>query len=243
MARAVTSSHDELALRLLAQGEMEVLGLMPRASNYTFLARVRLGDAEAHAIYKPRDGEVPLWDFPDGTLCKREVAAYVVASSLGWPSVPPTVLRDGPEGIGSAQLFIEFDPRHHFFTLQEQRTDDFRRIAVFDAIVNNADRKGGHCLLGKDGEIHVIDHGVCFSSSPKLRTVIWDFAGDPIPEVLLADVARLEAELRDGPTRAALAGLLDPIELDATHRRTETIIRSKRFPLPGPERPYPWPAV
>jgi uncharacterized repeat protein (TIGR03843 family) len=243
MARAVTSSHDELALRLLAQGEMEVLGLMPRASNYTFLARVRLGDAEANAIYKPRDGEVPLWDFPDGTLCKREVAAYVVASSLGWPSVPPTVLRDGPEGIGSAQLFIEFDPRHHFFTLQEQRTDDFRRIAVFDAIVNNADRKGGHCLLGKDGEIHVIDHGVCFSSSPKLRTVIWDFAGDPIPEVLLADVARLEAELRDGPTRAALAGLLDPIELDATHRRTETIIRSKRFPLPGPERPYPWPAV
>jgi uncharacterized repeat protein (TIGR03843 family) len=222
---------------------MEVLGLMPRASNYTFLARVRLGDAEANAIYKPRDGEVPLWDFPDGTLCKREVAAYVVASSLGWPSVPPTVLRDGPEGIGSAQLFIEFDPRHHFFTLQEQRTDDFRRIAVFDAIVNNADRKGGHCLLGKDGEIHVIDHGVCFSSSPKLRTVIWDFAGDPIPEVLLADVARLEAELRDGPTRAALAGLLDPIELDATHRRTETIIRSKRFPLPGPERPYPWPAV
>jgi uncharacterized repeat protein (TIGR03843 family) len=243
MARAVTSSHDELALRLLAQGEMEVLGLMPRASNYTFLARVRLGDAEANAIYKPRDGEVPLWDFPDGTLCKREVAAYVVASSLGWPSVPPTVLRDGPEGIGSAQLFIEFDPRHHFFTLQEQRTDDFRRIAVFDAIVNNADRKGGHCLLGKDGEIHVIDHGVCFSSSPKLRTVIWDFAGDPIPEVLLADVARLEAELRDSPTRAALAGLLDPIELDATHRRTETIIRSKRFPLPGPERPYPWPAV
>jgi uncharacterized repeat protein (TIGR03843 family) len=243
MGRAVTSSHGELALRLLAQGEMEVLGLMPRASNYTFLARVRLGDAEANAVYKPRDGEVPLWDFPDGTLCKREVAAYVVASSLGWPSVPPTVLRDGPEGIGSAQLFIEFDPRHHFFTLQKQRADDFRRIAVFDAIVNNADRKGGHCLLGKDGEIHVIDHGVCFSSSPKLRTVIWDFAGDPIPEVLLADVARLEAELRDGPTRAALAGLLDPIELDATHRRTETIIRSKRFPLPGPERPYPWPAV
>jgi uncharacterized repeat protein (TIGR03843 family) len=243
MARAVTSSHDELALRLLAQGEMEVLSLMPRASNYTFLARVRLGDDEAHAVYKPRDGEVPLWDFPDGTLCKREVAAYVVASSLGWPSVPPTVLRDGPEGIGSAQLFIEFDPRHHFFTLQERRADDFRRVAVFDAIVNNADRKGGHCLLGKDGEIHVIDHGVCFSSSPKLRTVIWDFAGDPIPEKLLADVVRLEAELRDGPARAALAGLLDPIELDATHHRTETILRSKRFPLPGPERPYPWPAV
>jgi uncharacterized repeat protein (TIGR03843 family) len=243
MARAVSSSHGELALRLLAQGEMEVLSLMPRASNYTFLTRVHLGDDECQAVYKPRDGEAPLWDFPDGTLCKREVAAYVVSASLGWPSVPPTVLRDGPEGIGSAQLFVDFDPRHHFFTLQEQRADDFRRVAVFDAIVNNADRKGGHCLLGKDGRIHVIDHGVCFSSSPKLRTVIWDFAGDPIPDELLGDVARLEAELRDGPTRAALGGLLDPIELDATHRRTAAILRSKRFPLPGNERPYPWPAV
>jgi uncharacterized repeat protein (TIGR03843 family) len=243
MARAVSSPQGELALRLLTEGEMEILGLMPRASNYTFLTKVHLGDDECHAVYKPRDGEAPLWDFPDGTLCKREVAAYVVARSLGWPSVPPTVLRDGPEGLGSAQLFVDFDPRHHFFTLQEQRADDFRRVAVFDAIVNNADRKGGHCLLGRDGVIHVIDHGVCFSPSPKLRTVIWDFAGEPIPDDLLSDVARLEAELREGPTRLALTELLDPLELDATHRRASCLLRSKRFPMPGLERSYPWPAV
>jgi len=222
---------------------MEILGLMPRASNYTFLTKVTLEGEERLAVYKPRDGEAPLWDFPDGTLCRREVAAYVVARALGWPSVPPTVLRDGPEGLGSAQLFVEFDPRHHFFTLQEQRADDFRRVAVFDAIVNNADRKGGHCLLGKDDRIHVIDHGVCFSPSPKLRTVIWDFAGDPIPGELLADVARLEVDLREGETCARLGELLDAMEVEATVRRTAALLRTKRFPLPGPERPYPWPAV
>ena len=240
MALAPSPTPD---VRILAEGEMEILGLMPRASNYTFLAKVALGEEERHAVYKPRDGEAPLWDFPDGTLCKREVAAYVVAQALGWPSVPPTVLRDGPEGLGSAQLFVEFDTRHHFFTLQEQRADDFRRVAVFDAIVNNADRKGGHCLLGTDGIIHVIDHGVCFSPSPKLRTVIWDFAGEPIPDALLDDVIRLEQDLRDGPTCERLHDLLDPMEVEATLGRTAALLRSKRFPLPGPDRPYPWPAV
>jgi len=204
MARAVSPSSGELTLRLLTEGDMEILGLMPRASNYTFLTRIRLGDDECHAVYKPRDGEAPLWDFPDGTLCKREVAAFVVAASLGWPSVPPTVLRDGPEGVGSAQLFVDFDPRHHFFTLQEQRADDFRRVAAFDAIVNNADRKGGHCLLGRDGVIYVIDHGVCFGASPKLRTVIWDFAGDPIPAELLDDLVT-SAPARNREVEAARA--------------------------------------
>jgi len=242
MARAV--SNDELVERLLAEGEMEILGLLPRASNYTFLARVRLGEEETYAVYKPREGEAPLWDFPDGTLCKREVAAYVVAKALRWPSVPPTVLRDGPEGPGSVQLFVEFDPSEHYFTLQDRRADDFRRVAAFDAIVNNADRKGGHCLLGLDGTIHVIDHGVCFSPTPKLRTVIWDFAGDAIPDELLDDLTKLDAELRDdGATRTALRELLDPLEVDATARRTAGLLRSKRFPLPGPDRPYPWPAV
>ena len=240
MARAVSSSNAEA---VLAEGEMEILGLMPRASNYTFLARVRRGEDECHAVYKPRDGEAPLWDFPDGTLCKREVAAYVVARALGWPSVPPTVLRDGPEGIGSAQLFVEFDPREHFFTLQDRWADDFRRVAVFDAIVNNADRKGGHCLLGRDGAIHVIDHGVCFSPQPKLRTVIWDFAGDAIPDELLEDVSRLERDLREGETRGALRDLLDPLEVDATARRAAALLRTRRYPLPGIDRPYPWPAV
>jgi hypothetical protein len=241
MARAI--SHDELMERLLVDGELEILGLLPRASNYTFLARVRRGEDETLAVYKPLAGEAPLWDFPDGTLCRREVAAYVVAKALGWPSVPPTVLRDGPEGSGSVQLFVEFDPSQHYFTMQDHRPDDFRRVALFDAIVNNADRKGGHGLLGLDGRIHVIDHGVCFSASPKLRTVIWEFAGQPIPEELLADVARLETDLREGPARARLCELLDAREVEATARRAHALVTSARFPRPGPDRPYPWPAV
>src|SRR5438309_9737957 len=130
MARVI--ARDEATERLLAEGEMEILGLMPRASNYTFLASVRRGEEQVHAVYKPRAGETPLWDFPEGTLCRREVAAYLVARALGWPNVPPTVLRDGPEGPGSVQRFIEFDPREHFFTMQDRRPDDFRRVALFD---------------------------------------------------------------------------------------------------------------
>jgi uncharacterized repeat protein (TIGR03843 family) len=241
VARAI--ARDEATLRLLSEGEMEILGLMPRASNFTFLARVRMGDDVTHAVYKPRDGEAPLWDFPDGTLCSREVAAYLVSSALGWPSVPPTVLRDGPAGPGSVQLFVEFDPHEHFFTLQARRVEDFQRVACFDAVVNNADRKGGHCLLGEDDRIHVIDHGVCFAAAPKLRTVIWDFAGDPIPEALLADVRRVAAELREGPLCAGLGALLDREEVEATAARADRLVRVGRFPHPGSERPYPWPAV
>ena len=242
MARAV--SRDEDVERLLAGGELEILGLMPRASNYTFLVRVRGGDdEETFAVYKPRDGEAPLWDFPEGTLCRREVAAYVVAKALGWPSVPPTILRDGPEGRGSVQSFVEFDPREHYFTMQERRPGDFRRVAAFDAIVNNADRKGGHCLLGTDGRIHVIDHGVCFSAEPKLRTVIWEFAGESLPEDVAADVRRLATELRDGPVAARLREMLAPEEVEATRVRAEALARLGRFPRPGAGRPYPWPAV
>src|ERR687888_315203 len=122
------AAEEEEALRLLAEGEMEILGLLPGASNYTFLTRVKTADEKALAVYKPQDGEMPLWDFPEGTLCRREVAAYEVSKALGWPSVPPTILRDGPEGPGSVQLFVEFDPQHHYFTLQDERPDDFRRV-------------------------------------------------------------------------------------------------------------------
>ena len=241
MAR--TAARDAAMERLLSEGNMEVLGLLPRASNYTFLARVQLGDDTCHAVYKPRRGEAPLWDFPDGTLCTREVAAYVVATALGWPSVPPTVLREGPEGPGSVQQFVEFDPHEHYFTLQQRRADDFKRIAAFDAIVNNADRKSGHCLLGTDGIIHVIDHGVCFSTAPTLRTVIWEFAGEPLPEDVLASVERLARGLRGGPLRERLSVLLEPEEIEATAARAESLVRAGRFPHPGPGRPYPWPAV
>jgi len=234
---------DEEVLDLLATGAIEVLGVLPRASNFTFLARVEGQGLEALAVYKPRDGESPLWDFPSGTLHRREVAAFVVARALGWPNVPPTLLRDGPGGPGSLQLFVEFDPDQNYFTLREERAERFRELAVFDVVVNNADRKAGHCLLGRDGRIFAIDHGTCFNIDPKLRTVVWDFVGEPIPDGLLRDVGGLAGELRAGELRLALADLLEPEEIDETARRAEGILAGGRFPSPGPGRAYPWPIV
>ncbi len=228
---------------VLAGGELEVLGLLPRSSNYTFLARASAGEDSTLVVYKPRRGETPLWDFPEGTLCQREVAAYVVARALGWPEVPPTLMRDGPEGEGSVQLFVEFDPAQHYFTMFEERPDDFRRIAAFDMVVNNADRKSGHCLCSTDDRVFVVDHGVCFSTEPKLRTVIWDFAGEPIPPELREDARRVAAGLAGGDLRAELAGLLDEAEIDATARRALAVAEAERFPHPTGGRPYPWPPV
>jgi hypothetical protein len=228
---------------VLVSGELEVLGLLPNASNHTFLARARTGDEELLAVYKPRRGEVPLWDFPEGTLCAREVATYVVARALGWPNVPATVLRDGPYGVGSVQRFVDHHPGEHYFTLAERFPDEFRRVAAFDMVVNNADRKSGHCLLGEDGRIYLVDHGVCFSDEPKLRTVIWDFIGDPLEEGARADVRRLAGEIRGGPVRDELANLLMPAELDALAVRAESVAATERFPEPGPDRPFPWPPI
>ena len=234
---------DDGVLGLLREGELELLGLLPRSSNYTFLARVH-GDGEpVLAVYKPRAGEAPLWDFPEGTLCRREVAAHVVAEALGWPLVPPTVLRDGPHGEGSVQLFVEFDPARHYLTMREERPDDFRRIALFDVVANNADRKSGHCLLSTAGRLFVIDHGVCFHDEPKLRTVIWDFVGEPIPAEMRSDLTALGAPLERGPVRDRLEDLLRPVEVRATERRLADLLQEDRFPEPGPGRPYPWPIV
>jgi uncharacterized repeat protein (TIGR03843 family) len=230
-------------LGLLARGQIKPLGLMPNASNYTFLTEVTDSGRKALAVYKPRDGETPLWDFPEGTLCRREVAAYVVSRALGWPAVPPTVLREGPHGPGSLQLFIEANPRDHFFTLREACSDDFLAVAAFDVIVNNADRKGGHCMRGADGTVWVVDHGVCFSIEPKLRTVIWDFAGESVPEAILADVRRAAEDLRSGAVREEMLGLLSPREVDATADRAERLADSGRFPEPGARRAYPWPPL
>ena len=248
-------SRDERALEAglndptvppaLARGELEILGLLPRSSNYTFLVRATGEDNDqALGVYKPQRGEMPLWDFPEGTLCRREVAAYVVARALGWPNVPPTILRDGPEGLGSVQTFITFDPEEHYFTLQERFVEDFRAVAAFDLVVNNADRKGGHCLLGEDGRIWLIDHGVCFSAEPKLRTVIWEYMDEPIPPSLLAGIERLGIALDDGgPDRDELAALVDEEELLALRRRIAGIVDSPVFPGPGGDRPFPWPPV
>jgi uncharacterized repeat protein (TIGR03843 family) len=247
-------SRDERALeagltdpavpRVLVAGELEVLGLLPNASNHTFLARARRDDEEMLAVYKPRLGETPLWDFPEGTLCAREVATYVVARTVGWPNVPATVLRDGPYGIGSVQRFIPFDPEQHYFTLGDRFPVEFRRVAAFDLVVNNADRKAGHCLLGEDGRIYVVDHGVCFSQEPKLRTVIWDFIGQPLEERLRADLRRLAGDVRGGSVHDELANLLVEDELEALAARADSVAEMDRFPDPGPDRrPFPWPPI
>ncbi len=247
-------SRDERALeagltdpavpRVLATGDLEVLGLLPNASNHTFLARARREDEDMLGVYKPRRGETPLWDFAEGTLCAREVATYVVARALGWPNVPATVLRNGPYGIGSVQRFIPSDPEEHYFTLRERFPAEFRRVAAFDLCINNADRKAGHCLHGEDGRIYVVDHGVCFSEEPKLRTVIWDFIGDPLEDDVRADLRRLAGEVRGGSLRDELANLLAEPELEALETRVREVAAMERFPEPGEDhRPFPWPPI
>lgn len=241
MKAAGPSRHE--AVDAILRGELKIVRLMPRASNFTFLAKISDGDRRIPVVYKPRDGEAPLWDFPDGTLCRREVAAYLLAQGLGWPAVPLTVLRDGPHGEGAVQLFVDSDLAQHFFTLREERAEDFRRFAAFDVLANNADRKSGHCLLAPDGTIWAIDHGVCFSLRAQLRTVIWDFAGEPMPVEVLQDVSRVAGELRGGALREGMLTHLTEEEVDATAVRAERLAESARFPTPGPGRAHPWPPV
>ncbi len=236
----------EVELDLLATGEIDPQGLLPRSSNYTFLVVVKKGDLRALAVYKPLRGERPLWDFPQGTLSQREVAARVSSEALGWTLVPPTVLRDGPHGPGMMQLYIHCDPRENYFTLAARFPDQFQRLALFDALVNNADRKAGHCLLDDRGHIWGIDHGLCFHEEPKLRTVIWEFAGKKVPAGLIRDLRSFSDRLRSGsdPVFGELRKLLTPREMDALGARADHLVRQGRFPVPDPyERQIPWPPV
>jgi uncharacterized repeat protein (TIGR03843 family) len=231
-------------LELLTEGELEVLGRIPWASNATLLARVCRDQTDSLAIYKPRRGEQPLWDFPDGTLYRREVAAYLVSEALGWGLVPPTVVRGGPFGIGSVQRYVEADAQLTAFELVEHGNRAMPLVAAFDVVVNNADRKGGHCLAATlDGRVWAIDHGVCFHREPKLRTVLWDFAGQALPPAVVADLERLAATVRDGPLGRELRGLLEPAEIAALAARTLALASSGCLPLPSGRRPYPWPLV
>jgi hypothetical protein len=232
-------------LDLLLHGSLELEGRLPWSSNYTLLAKVVLNGTQGLAVYKPRRGERPLWDFPDGSLCLREVATFLVSQALGWGFVPPTILRDGPHGLGSVQLYIASDPDEHYFTLQNRFGEEFRHVAIFDYVINNADRKAGHCLLGVDERIWVVDHGVTFHRLPKLRTVIWDFAGDLIPDVIMDDLRTLQADLQtESPLNNALTRLLSPGELQALRRRVADLLHSGIFPRPDPSRRHtPWPPV
>jgi len=236
---------DQIAT-VLARGELEVVGRMRYSSNGTFLVQARADGVELPAIYKPRRGERPLWDFPDGTLCRREVASYVMSCALGWDIVPVTVLRDdAPLGVGALQRFVEHDPDEHYFTLLPQNEDRFRQFAAFDVLVNNTDRKGGHCLRDLANDMVVgIDHGLTFHPVWKLRTVIWDFAGERLPPALVDDLCRVLAELDRGPVGEQLALLLSPAELAAVAIRATDLLRDGVFPEPEPGyHSVPWPMV
>ena len=197
------------------------------------------------AIYKPARGERPLWDFPHGSLVEREVAAYLVSEALGWHFVPPTLLREqAPAGPGSLQLYIEANPELHYFTFDDEQKQRLRPVALFDLLINNADRKAGHILLDELDRLWLIDHGVCFHEEPKLRTVIWDFVGEPIPDELRADIASLLEQLQPGMVlHEGLSNLLSADEIEALRDRTAVLLAEPTFPEPGPGRPYPWPLV
>ena len=242
----VVALTPERALHLLTHGEIEVEGLIPWSSNATLLVTVRDDELSTLAVYKPQGGERPLWDFPYGTLGLREVASHLVCEALGWGMVPPTVLRQGPHGLGSVQFFVHAREDAHFFTIQDDPAylEDLQRLAVLDAIANNADRKSGHCLVDAQGRLWAIDNALTFHADPKLRTVIWIFAGQPLSEGMLADLQALQEVLAgDSQLGEALGHLLDESEVAAFRRRLEQIIEDGRFPEPGEGRVLPWPLV
>lgn len=224
---------------------MKVLGLLHGASNYTFLARLDPHPPTGlRAVYKPARGESPLWDFQAGTLYQREVAAYELSKVFGWPRIPPTVVRrNAPHGVGAVQEFIEADGRHFLGDHADQR-DTWQRVALFDIIANNADRKSGHCLFDADDRVWVIDHGLTFHVEPKLRTVIWDFSGEPLPRDLCGDVERTLSEAEVGSLAKALEELITPAEAKVLKRRMRAVIdRRWRFPEPTSAWSVPWPPI
>lgn len=229
---------------LLACGDMEVLGRLPRASNATLFVKVTSGEVTLPAVYKPRRGERPLWDFRDGTLYRREVAAYVVSEAIGWGLVPPTVVRAGEFGVGSVQLYVDEDERLDMVALVDDGHESLQPIAVLDVLLNNADRKVSHCIVDTSGRLWGIDHGLTFHADPKLRTVLWAWAGERVPTWMRDDVAEFGTRLagsRSGPADE-LAELLDDAEITALAERVDTLAARGRFPEPDPYgHPLPWP--
>jgi hypothetical protein len=233
---------------LLGAPEIELLGLLPNSSNYTYLARLDTpggAGGEALAVYKPARGESPLWDFPTGSLHRREVASYRLARFLGWPRIPPTVTRrQAPMGVGSLQLFIQAESSRAFFRVRDESPEELVPVAIFDVVTNNADRKAGHHLKDGAGQLWVIDHGLTFHVDPKLRTILWDFAGEPLPSAYRADLERAVAAIGSGELPRLLRGLITGRELQLLRRRLEGVLdRSWCFPAPSSGWSVPWPPI
>lgn len=238
---ATIAAEDHGAEDLVIDGEIEILGRMPWSSNGTFLVTVTRGEDHANAIYKPERFERPLWDYPIG-LWRREISTFELSRALGWQLVPPTVQRDdAPLGTGSVQFFVPARFSEHYFTLRDrpEHLDALRRMCVLDLIANNCDRKAGHVLVSDDGRIWGIDHGLSFHAEFKLRTVIWDFAGEPIgDEIAGAVCGLLDAGLPD-----SMVELLDPFERAATLDRARAVLSNGAFPSDPTGRRVPWPMV
>jgi uncharacterized repeat protein (TIGR03843 family) len=244
------TSTKEKTLQTLREGGIVLRGEFAWGSNYTFLMQVNHEDISINAVYKPTRGERPLWDFPPFTLTKREVAAFLVSEALGWDLVPPTVYReDAPYGGGSLQFYVEHDPEYHYFNFSEADRDRLRPVVVFDLLVNNADRKGSHILLDNDRHLWAIDHGICFNVEDKLRTVIWDFAGEPYPQELIWDLEKFTHQLdgqgeSEAEIQSMLRSCLDEAEIAALAERARAIIDQKFFPAPvSDRRQFPWPLI
>jgi uncharacterized repeat protein (TIGR03843 family) len=275
----MTSKPDggDVAGEVFRSGELTVLGRIRSASNATFLCEARLGEAEAHCVYKPIAGEAPLWDFPDGTLAGREVSAYLVSAALGWNIVPYTIIRDGPAGPGMLQRWVDqpgdamddddpgagpdlvdllpaghvppgylpilqaYDYAGDEVTLVHADDARLRRMAVFDVLINNADRKGGHILHGVDGGVYGVDHGVSLHTDDKLRTVLWGWAGKPVDDETLRQVACLRDALLDDLADVLSAHITDR-EVDALYARAVGLLDNPVMPSPDRRRPIPWPA-
>lgn len=236
-------SSEEEIVSLLKRGTFGGLKLVPWGSNYTFIAPIcdEQDGQEYAVIYKPARGEAPLWDFPSGTLYKREQAAYLVSRAFEWNFIPPVVIRDGPHGVGTVQLFVDVDEKLQYYDFRDRHHIELKRIAVFDYITNNADRKAGHCLLGTEGFIWGIDHGLCFNLDPKLRTVIWEFAGEPLPDEIYNDMLELAT---NGPRLHQLTGqlgkLLTQREVNTFLSRLERVLEKPYFPSMNSRRQVPW---
>ena len=242
-----SSSNLIPLLTALRRGVLTLEGQFVIGSNATYLGTIEHDGIKMPVVYKPARGERPLWDFPEGSLARREVAAFLVSTALGWELVPPTIYRwDGPGGPGSVQLFIDHDAQYHYFNFQPEHRQRLRPVVLFDVIINNADRKGGHVLIDPKEHLWIIDHGVCFHVEDKLRTVIWDFAGETISPDLREDMRRFAERLEQPEQRLhhLLARLLSKKEVNAMRHRVEDLLKSRQFPAASStRRPYPWPPV